>query len=91
MVVDGASDPDQEGYLRFAVSGIPRAVQSAKLRVYDTTNGTNNGPAVYATGTAWSETGLTWNNRPGRTSGLVDNKAAIGIQCHLAGFRKWRV
>jgi len=78
LQVDGASDPDQESYLRFAVSGIPGAVQSAKLRLYATTNGTKNGPAVYATGASWSETGLTWNNRPGRTSGAVDNKGAIG-------------
>jgi acid phosphatase type 7 len=78
LQVDGASDPDQESYLRFTVSDVPGPVQSTKLRVYDTTNGSKNGPAVYATGTEWSEAGLTWNNRPARASDVLDNKGAFG-------------
>jgi acid phosphatase type 7 len=66
-----------ESYIRFATSGLSGVVQNAKLRVYSTTNGTNNGPAVYAAGNTWTETGVTWNNRPTRTSGAFDNKGAI--------------
>jgi hypothetical protein len=77
LQVDGASDPDLESFIRFAVTGISGTVQSARLRVYVTTNGSANGPAVYATGTSWTETGITWNNRPARTSGALDNKGSI--------------
>jgi hypothetical protein len=75
--VDGASDPDLESFIQFTVTGISGTIQSAKLRMRATTNGSANGPAVYSTGTSWTETGITWNNRPGRTSGAVDNKGSI--------------
>jgi len=78
LQVDGASDPDLESFIQFTVTGISGSIQSAKLRVYATTNGSTNGPAVYSTGTSWTETGITWNNRPARTSGAVDNKGSIG-------------
>jgi hypothetical protein len=77
LQVDGASDPDLESFLQFTVTGISGTIQSAKLRVHTTTNGSANGPAVYSTGTSWTETGIKWNNRPGRTSGAVDNKGSI--------------
>jgi hypothetical protein len=77
LLVDGATDPDVDGYLRFTVSGVSGPIQSAKLRVFDTTNASNNGPAVYGTTNAWTETGITWNTRPARTSSAVDNKVAV--------------
>ncbi len=58
------SSPLEEAYLRFDVSGTNGPVTSARLRVF-ATNATVNGPAVYLTGNGWTETGLTWNNRPG--------------------------
>ena len=75
--VDGASDPDEEGFIRFTVAGVSGTVQSAKLRIYDTTNGSANGPEVYGTGTSWTETGITWNNRPARTTGVLDNVGSV--------------
>ena len=77
LQVNGASNPDMESFIRFTVAGASGTVQSARLRVYATTNGTKNGPAIYATGTAWTETGITWNKRPARTSGVVDNLGNI--------------
>ena len=77
LQADGASDPDVESFIRFTVTGISGPIQSAKLRVYDTTNGSVNGPAVYETGASWTETGITWNNRPSRTTGALDNKGSI--------------
>ena len=65
-----------ESYVRFTVSGVSGTVTSVKLRVY-ASSGTADGPAVYATLNTWSETGLTWSNRPARTSGAVDDKAKI--------------
>ena len=76
---DGASNPDVESYLRFNLAGISGQVQSAKLRLYDTDNATADGPAAYGTSASWTETGITWSNRPARTSGPVDDRGAIAI------------
>ena len=77
LQVTGSNNNQMESYIRFSVSGVSGSVQSAKLRVYSTTNATRNGPAVYAAGSSWTETGITWNNRPARTSAAFDNKGAI--------------
>ncbi|HLO27711.1 MAG TPA: DNRLRE domain-containing protein [Anaerolineales bacterium] len=77
LQVNGASNPDIESFLRFTVTGVSGTVQNARLRLYTTTNGTRNGPAVYATEAAWAETGLNWNNRPARTSQAADNKGTL--------------
>ena len=71
--------PPTESYLRFTLAGITGTVQAAKLRVFDSNDATNNGPAVYKAGSSWTETGLTWNNRPARTAGPSDNKVQIPI------------
>ena len=75
--VTNANNRSIESYLRFTVSGVSGTVQNVRLRVFCTTEGTSNGPAIYATGNSWSETGITWNNRPARTSGATDNKGSI--------------
>jgi len=77
FLVDGASDPDVESYIRFTVSGVSNTIQSAKLRLYVSTNGTANGPAIYGTTNRWPETGITWNTRPARTTGGMDNKSKL--------------
>src|SRR6266487_6383254 len=79
LLVNGVSNPDVESLIRFTVTGISSTVQNARLRVYATTNGTKNGPAIYATSTSWIETDVTWNSRPDYTSGAVDNKGNINI------------
>jgi hypothetical protein len=68
--------PVVESYFRFTVTGISGPVSSAKLRVYVSV-GTDNGPAVFTTGNTWTENGLTWNNRPARTSNAMDDKGAV--------------
>jgi hypothetical protein len=77
LSVDGAPDPMEESYLRFNVSGVGGAIQSAKLRVYVTANGTVNGPAAQLAGNAWTESTLTWNTKPALLSGAADNKGAL--------------
>ena len=62
--------PGERSYIRFNVSGVTGAVQSATLRLF-VTNGSSNGPSLYATNNTWTETGLTWNNQPGATSGMI--------------------
>jgi hypothetical protein len=73
----------QNSYLRFTVSGLTQPIQSVKLRVYCTTNATNNGPAAYLADNNWTETGtggITWNTQPALLSGAFDNKGAIALE-----------
>ncbi|MBK7453902.1 MAG: DNRLRE domain-containing protein [Anaerolineales bacterium] len=74
--VDSGTNENYEGHLMFTVSGVSEPVQSATLRVYSTSS-TVDGPAVYATTNNWTETGITWNTRPARTSAGLDDKGAI--------------
>ena len=74
---DGGSGTQHESYLRFTVTNLASPVQRAVLRVYVTTNGTGNGPAVYATGSGWTESGLTWSTRPARSGGVIANVGAL--------------
>ena len=74
----GATDPDIESYIQFTVTGISGAVSSAQLRVY-VTDATRNGPALYTTSNTWTETAITWNNRPARTSSALQDKGALAV------------
>jgi outer membrane biosynthesis protein TonB len=78
LLVDGGADPDVESFLRFDLSGITTPAQRATLRLWVQANGgTQDGPHVQATGTSWNETSLTWNTRPPRTSGTLDDKGRL--------------
>ena len=57
------TSPAQRGYLRFVASGISGTVQSAVVRVW-VTDSASNAPQIATTSSAWTETGLTWNNQP---------------------------
>jgi glucose/arabinose dehydrogenase len=71
--------PKQETYLKFNLVGITGTVQSAKLKVFDSNDASNNGPAVYQAGNSWTEAGVTWSNRPARIGTPSDNKVQIPI------------
>ncbi|HEX9333948.1 MAG TPA: DNRLRE domain-containing protein [Anaerolineales bacterium] len=80
LLVDGDSGAAQTGYIRFTTSGISGSIQSVKLRVYCTTNGTANGPSAYLADSNWLESGtggMTWNTQPTLLSGAFDNKGTI--------------
>jgi hypothetical protein len=69
--------PSVESYLRFTVQGLSAPVKSAKLRFWST-NGSADGPGVYpVASTTWSESTLTWNNRPARASSPVADVAKV--------------
>jgi acid phosphatase type 7 len=78
LQVDGGNDPEVESFIRFTVTGLTSAIQTAHLRVYDTTNASANGPAIYATGVSWTESAINWNNRPARMGNELDNQESIG-------------
>jgi hypothetical protein len=76
---DGSSGSRVETYLKYAVTNLPagETVQSAKLRLWDTDNGTTDGPAVYTSATDWSESTITWANRPVKSGSGVADAGAI--------------
>jgi glucose/arabinose dehydrogenase len=67
----------QQTYLRFLVAGLARAnVQDAKLRMRATGN-TADGPAVFGTSNDWTESGITWDNRPQPSTGVIGDVGAV--------------
>ncbi len=69
-------DDGEQSYLRFQVSGVSGTVQHATLRLF-TTNGSTDGPEVYGTDNTWTETGITWNNRPAPNTGIIADVGAM--------------
>ena len=78
LQVDGDASARVESYILFTVSGLPDSISSARVRVYDTTNGSSNGPELYGTGTSWNESRLTWRNRPNQTTPALGNAGSVG-------------
>ena len=76
LQVEGGNDPNAESFIRFTVTGVSAPIQNARLRLYSTTDASRNGPVVYASDTAWSETEITWNTRPRRVGEELDNEGS---------------
>jgi len=75
----------QNTYLKFTVSGLSGAVQSAKLRLY-VTDASNDGGSVYVvsnnqlgTTTPWTQANLTWNNAPAISGTALSSAGAVVI------------
>jgi hypothetical protein len=68
---DGDAGARIASVLRFRVTGVSASVQSAKLWLYVVSDPTNDGPAVYPATGDWTETGVTWGNRPPITGAAV--------------------
>jgi len=72
-------------YLKFAVTGLTGAVQSAKLRLYVTEVSVNGGEAYAVsnnykgTSTAWVEGGLNWNNAPDISGTVLSSPGAVSL------------
>jgi hypothetical protein len=80
LTVDGDTGATKEAYLRFVVSGVSGTIDQATLRVTVSSSSgaaTSNGPAVFTAGNEWTETGLTWSNRPARSTTPTDDKGAL--------------
>ena len=79
---DSGSDVAIESYLRFTVAGVGSAtIKSAKLRLLVPSDPTANGPGVYGCTAlecgAWTESAITWNNRPARALTATADVGAI--------------
>jgi PKD repeat protein len=66
---------DTWSYLRFAVGGVTGPVTSAKLRLF-VTDGSGVSGTLYATGTGWSESTITWETRPAADALVAGSKSA---------------
>jgi hypothetical protein len=73
---DDGSDPDVETYIRFPIDGLAGKIQSAKLRLFSSSN-TADGPAVFPTSSAWEETTLTWSSKPAPSGAALADVGAI--------------
>ena len=79
---DSGAGVAMESYLRFTVRGVGTAsVQSAKLRLFVPSDGTADGPGVYGCTVAgcgtWTESAITWGNRPARATSATRDVGAI--------------
>jgi pectate lyase len=70
--------PDKRGYVMFDVQGLSGTVSRATLRLL-VANASSNGPSVLATGTSWTETGLTWSNQPTLTGSALGQAVASNV------------
>ncbi len=68
-------NPGEQSYLRFNVTGVTGTVQTATLRLF-VRNSSSNAPSLYPTDNTWTETGITWNNKPPATGAAIANVAA---------------
>ena len=57
------SGADKQGFIKFIVPNITDKITKAVLKIY-VINGTNNGPRIYKTTKFWTQSSITWNNKP---------------------------
>jgi hypothetical protein len=74
---EGASSFSRVAYLKFNVAGLSGTVTNATLNVYSDTE-VNVVNALAVSDTTWTETGLTWNNRPVVGSLIGSAQASAG-------------
>ncbi|MEK7355803.1 MAG: DNRLRE domain-containing protein, partial [Bdellovibrionota bacterium] len=74
LYVDGS--PTARTYLKFDVQGLSGAVQSAKVRLY-VTNSTSNGPELFNTSSIWSESSITYSNKPSSSGSYLDDHGSV--------------
>lgn len=77
LLVDGS--PLLETYIRFDASKLTGVVTSALLRLF-VADATTRPTSAYGTSNSWTEAGITWSNRPARTTASVFDvpSAAVG-------------
>lgn len=76
LSIKGGSTSDYESYIRFKLSGVGTSVTKARLYIYSY-EGSIDGPDVYLTSSSFSESGITWNNRPSATSGRIETYGPV--------------
>jgi glucose/arabinose dehydrogenase/PKD repeat protein len=83
LTVKGGTTTDYETLMRFRVSGASGTIYKAVIYLY-AYEGTSEGPAIYRTSPSWSESRVTWGNRPGPVGGQLDNAGPIYARSWVA-------
>ena len=79
-ICSGATSNERTCYLKFSLTGLTGTVVSAKLVLYSTT--VSNNVTVYSVpDTSWSETNMTWNNKPATGAALDTFTCAAASYC----------
>src|SRR5256885_267208 len=76
MTLQVSASPVLESYVRFSPAGLVGTVTSARLRLW-VVDASVDGPALYPTDPGWTETGITWATKPGRTEPVVADLRAV--------------
>ncbi|MCX7002907.1 MAG: DNRLRE domain-containing protein [bacterium] len=85
--IAGFAGYERRGLVKFPIGNVTAAVASATLRLYvDSTSGGPGRITLLETNSAWSNTGVTWANRPGECE-LV----AVPVMVSAAGWIEWDV
>jgi hypothetical protein len=63
-------------YVKFTVTGFSGAVAEARVRLY-ATDGSRDAGRIFAVGSTWTETGLTWNNAPAISGSALDSGGPV--------------
>ena len=71
------SSPLMEAYFKFNLSSISGRVVSAKLRINNRNGGDVGGAVAPMTNASWSETGVTYNNRPAIDGPVLASLGAV--------------
>ena len=70
--------PHQHAYLRFRISGLQGPVTQAKLVLVAAGNASSRGAKLYRTSNTWSESTLSWSNRPALGTTALASVASVG-------------
>lgn len=74
LSINGRNNPNREAYIKFSVNSVTQPIQKALLRVFITNNSSTDGPALYSTENIWTETTLSFINKPQIISPLIEDK-----------------
>lgn len=68
---NNVTGPTRDTYFKFNLSGITN-ISNAKIRVFASVSAAGNGSGTYfsVADTNWTETGITWSNKPARSNVL---------------------
>ncbi|MGZ6346374.1 MAG: CBM96 family carbohydrate-binding protein [Anaerolineales bacterium] len=77
------SSPVTRSYMRFVVSSLPGAVQSATLRIYANSANTTGFAVHSVADNTWTETGINYTNSPA-VGALIKNSAAFNAAAWVA-------
>ena len=76
--VRGTGNKAINSYLRFVVpTTLPGSVVSAKLRCFYS-DGSDTAGQVFRTSSSWTESGITWSNKPAAIGGQIASGGTVG-------------